>query len=131
MLQPYRRERLASEIVREIAKILQQDLGDPRLGFISVTKAQVSEDLRYCKVFVSVMGDEKKKKNSMHGLQHAQKYVQAQLSRRIKTRVFPEIRFVLDESIERAFGVTKMIDDLAAERKRRESGVKAEKGEEE
>ena len=126
MPQPYRREKLSSEIVREAAKILQGEIRDPRLGFVTVTKAEVSPDLKYAKIFVSIMGDEKKKKLSMNGLKHARGYVQAQLSRRIKTRVFPEVRFVLDESIDKAFKITKIIDELAAERKLREAGVKSE-----
>src|SRR5947209_4315689 len=126
MQQPFRREKLSSEIVRETAKILLQELRDPRLGFVTVTKAVVSSDMRYAKVFVSIMGDEKKKILSMNGLKHARGFVQKELSHRIKTRVFPEIRFVLDESIDKAFKIGKMIDELAAERKRREAGLPAE-----
>jgi len=117
MAQPYRRERLSSEIVREVSDILRRDLKDPRLGFVSITKAQISPDFRYAKIFVSVFGNDKKKKLSMAGLRHATGFFQKELGRRIRTRVFPEISFILDESIDKAFKITKIIDDLAAERR--------------
>ncbi len=122
MTQPYRREKLASEIVRETAQILSREVKDPRLGFISVTKAEVSPDIRYAKIFISVYGDAKKKKLSMAGLHNATGFVQKELGRRIRTRVFPEITFVLDESIDKAFKITKIIDDLAKDRRAREGG---------
>lgn len=125
MAQPYRREKLASEIVRDTAQILRE-LRDPRLGFVTVTKAEVSPDYRYAKVFVSVFGDAKSKKLTMAGLRHATGFVQKELGRRIRMRTFPEISFVLDESIDKAFKITKIIDDLAAERRGKEGSGEEE-----
>jgi ribosome-binding factor A len=122
MSQGYRREKLSKEIVREASQILQQEIRDPRLGLVSVTKAEVSPDFRYAKVFVSVYGDDRKKRRSMMGLRHATGFVQAELSRRIRLRIFPEIRFVLDESIDKAFKITKIIDDLAKKRRAKADG---------
>jgi ribosome-binding factor A len=127
----YRKDRLASEIVKETSRILLYEMRDPRKGFVTVTRAKVSDDYRYAKVFVSIMGTPKEKKLAMKGLRHAQGFVQAELSRRIKMRAFPEVHFELDESIEKAFKVTQMIDKLADERKRRAAGLPAETGEEE
>ena len=131
MGQGYRKDRLSSEIVKETSKILLSELRDPRLGFVTVTRAKVSDDYRYAKVFVSVLGSMKQKKLSLSGLKHAQGYVQRELSRRIKMRVFPEIVFELDESIDKAFKVTKIIDDLARERKAKAAGEPPATGEEE
>lgn len=125
MAQPYRREKLASEIVRDTAKILRE-LRDPRLGFVTITKAEVSPDYRYAKIFVSVFGDAKSKKLTMAGLKHARGFVQKSLGRRIRMRSFPEISFVLDESIDKAFKITKIIDDLAAERRNKEGSGEEE-----
>lgn len=122
MGQAYRKDRLGSEIIKETSRILLYEMRDPRKGFITVTKAKISDDYRYAKIFVSVMGSPKEKKLTMSGLRHAQGFVQAELSRRIKMRVFPEVSFELDESIEKAFQVTRMIDELARERKAREKG---------
>lgn len=120
MGQAYRKDRLASEIVKETSQILLYEMKDPRKGFITVTRAKISDDYRYAKVFVSVMGTAKEKKLAMNGLRHAQGFVQKELSRRIQMRAFPEVRFELDESIDKAFRVTQIIDDLAKQRKGRE-----------
>lgn len=122
----YRKERLSSEIVKETSKLLLHEVKDPRLGFVTVTKAKVSDDYRHAKIFVSVLGTPQEKKLSLNGLRHAQGFVQFELSRRIHMRNFPEIAFELDESVEKAFQMTKLLDDLARERKERGK----EKGEE-
>jgi len=119
MSQPFRKDRLASEIVKETSQVLLYEMKDPRLGFVTVTRAKVSDDCRNAKIFVSVLGSPREKKLTMAALKHAQGFVQAELSRRIKMRVFPEIRFELDESIEKAFKVTRLLDDLARQREGR------------
>ena len=115
----YRKDRLQSEIVKETSQILLYELKDPRKGFVTVTRAKVSDDYRTAKIFVSVMGTAKQKKLTMSGLRHAQGFGQAELSRRIKMRVFPEIRFELDESIDQAFRIAAIFDKLEEERARR------------
>jgi len=131
----FRKDRLASEIVKETSKIILYELRDPRKGFVTVTRAKVSDDYRYAKIFVSIMGTPKEKKLTMGGLKHAQGFVQKQLSRRIQMRSFPEINFELDDSIEKAFEISNTIDKLARERKAREEKqtgtAEAPKGEEE
>jgi ribosome-binding factor A len=127
MGQGFRKSRLESEISKETSKILLYELRDPRKGFVTVTRAKVSDDYRHAKVFVSVLGTPKQKKLTMSGLRHAAGFVQKELSRRIQMRSFPEIAFELDESIEKAFKVTRMIDDLAKRRAAKAAG----KGEEE
>ncbi len=116
----FRKDRLSSEIVKETSRILLSEMRDPRLGFVTVTRAKVSDDYRHAKVFVSVMGPPRQKKLTLSGLKHARGFVQRELARRIKMRTFPEIAFELDESIDKAFQVSKIIDDLAKERKARE-----------
>jgi ribosome-binding factor A len=117
----YRKDRLASEIVRQTSKLVQTELSDPRLGFVTVTRAKVSDDYKYATVFVSVMGSPKQKKLSLSGLRHARGFVQRELTRRIQMRSFPEIRFELDDSIDKAFKITGIIDGLNRERKAREA----------
>jgi ribosome-binding factor A len=107
--------------VKETSKIILYELRDPRKGFVTVTRAKVSDDYRYAKIFVSIMGTPKEKKLTMGGLRHAQGFVQKELSRRIQMRSFPEINFELDDSIEKAFEITNTIDKLAKERKAREA----------
>jgi ribosome-binding factor A len=112
MAQSWRKDRLASEIVRQTGQILIQELRDPRLGFVTVTRAKVSDDYKHAKIFVSVMGTKKKKKLTLSGLKSAQGYVQRELARRIQMRSFPVINFELDESIEKAFKVTQLLDQV-------------------
>lgn len=119
----YRKDRLQSEIVKEASQILLFELKDPRRGFVTVTRAKVSDDYRSAKIFVSVMGTPKQKKLTMSGLRHAEGFVQAELARRIKMRVFPEIRFELDESIDKAFRIAEILDKIAQERARRAGGA--------
>jgi len=132
MSQPFRKDRLSSEIVKETSQVLLYEMKDPRLGFVTVTRAKVSDDYRHAAVFVSVLGSPRQKKLTMAALKHAQGFVQAELSRRIKMRIFPEIRFELDESIEKAFKMTRILDDLARQREKSPpAGVPAEAGGEE
>ena len=121
MGQGFRKNRLESEIVKETSRILLYELRDPRRGFVTVTHAKVSDDYHYAKVFVSVMGTAKEKKKTMGGLRHAQGFVQKELSRHIQMRLFPEIHFELDESLDKAMAVQKMISDATKERKAREA----------
>jgi len=133
MGQGFRKNRLESEVVKETSRILLYELRDPRRGFVTVTRAKVSDDYQFVKIFVSVMGTAKEKKLSMKGLHHAQGFVQKELSRRIQMRSFPVIQFELDESLEKAMAVQKMISDATRERRAREarSAAAAPPGEEE
>ena len=122
----YRKDRLASEIVKQTGRLLLTELSDPRLGFVTVTRAKVSDDYKYATVYVSVMGTTKQKKLSLSGLKHARGFVQRELTRRIQMRSFPEIRFELDDSIDKAFKISGIIDGLNRERNAREAAKAAE-----
>ena len=126
----YRKDRLASEIVKQTSKIVLEEMRDPRLGFITVTRAKVSDDYSYATIFVSVMGSNKQKKLTLAALKHAQGFVQRELSRRIQMRTFPEVRFELDDSIDKAFKITAMLDQVARERKMKEPPAPAASEEE-
>jgi len=109
--QAFRKEKLEKEIVREASRIILYELKDPRLGFVTIMRAKVSKDFRYAKVYISVLGDDKKKRLTMRGLEHAKGFVQRELSSAIRLRNFPEIRFELDESTEKTFEVIRIIDE--------------------
>ncbi len=82
---------------------------NPRIGFVSVTGVEVSADLRHAKVFVSVLGEEQAKVDTMAGLASAQGYVRGELGRRLQMRFSPEVLFRLDDSIERGVRVMSLI----------------------
>lgn len=105
----HRPERVREFIKEQVGEIIQRDLKDPRIGFVSVTSVEVSADLRHAKVFVSVLGDAQAKADTMAGLESAQGYVRGELGRRLQMRFFPEVLFRLDESIERGVRVMSLI----------------------
>ncbi len=123
---PFRREKLSSQIVKDVSQIIQLEIKDPRMGFVSVTRVELSADLAYARIHVSIMGKAKVKKLTMSALQSARGFVQHLLSRRLAIRQCPEITFERDDSIEKSIKMTQKLDELARERKARESGEKVE-----
>jgi len=108
---PHRPERLAEVIKKEVSEILRT-MKDPRIGFVSVTTVEVSTDLRYAKIYVSVFGDEAQQEDTWRALQRAQGFVRTELGRRIRLRHTPEVTFVLDRSIDEGARLIRLIDDL-------------------
>jgi ribosome-binding factor A len=91
--------RINSEVQRELSVIIRE-IKDPRIHFMtSVMDVQVAPDLKTCKAYISVMGDEEEKENTMLGLKHAVGYIRRELAHRINLRNTPEITFILDDSI--------------------------------
>lgn len=115
----HRAFRLAESIKIEVSRIIRDDIKDPRLGFVTVTDVEVAEDIRYAKVFVSVMGNEDEVKNSMDVLTRASGYVRSEIGKVIRLRYMPEITFRYDQSIEHGAHISKLL---------REVGVKGDPG---
>ena len=104
--------RISEEMKREISAIIQGELKDPRLSrLISVTNVNVTKDLRYAKVFVSIMGNDEEKKNALDGLKSAAGFIRREVGHRIQLRYTPEIQFELDNSIEHGAYISKLIND--------------------
>lgn len=95
-----RPERVANAIKKEVSQILQEELKDPRIGFATITAVRVTKDLKDARVFFSVLGDAKAKKNSIHGLNSAAGYIRGLIGDRLGLRYTPTITFELDESVE-------------------------------
>ena len=110
-----RPERVAQQMRREIASILERDLRDPRLQgkWISVTDVEVTEDLSMARVYVSVLEGGPPREQSLEALQSAAGYVRHALAPRLGLREMPEIRFVLDTSIERGARVEELLRRIA------------------
>ncbi|HXF83390.1 MAG TPA: 30S ribosome-binding factor RbfA [bacterium] len=111
----HRPERVEQFIRDELSQILQREVRDPRIGFISVTAVEVSQDLRHARIFVSVLGDAAQKTETMTGLASAAGYIRRALGRRLQLRFTPELSFRLDESIERGARVMKLLGDVHSE----------------
>lgn len=105
--------RINDAIQREISQILRADMKDPRIGTItSVLKVDTTNDLKYCKVYVSILGDAEKKAEVMEGINHAAGYIRRLIAERINLRITPELKFILDDSLEYSFKIDKIIRDI-------------------
>ncbi|MDR1159253.1 MAG: 30S ribosome-binding factor RbfA [Syntrophomonadaceae bacterium] len=109
-----RQDRMANEMKKAIAFIIQEEIKDPRIDFtnLSVTRVDVSNDLSHAKINFSVLGDEEKQKQTMEALQKAKGYIRNNLSRMFQVRRFPELDFCLDRSIEHGMHISEILKEL-------------------
>ncbi|NLM21458.1 MAG: 30S ribosome-binding factor RbfA [Peptococcaceae bacterium] len=110
----HRAFRLAESIKQEVSRIIREDIKDPRLGFVTVTDVEVSDDLRYAKIFVSIMGNQDEVKNSMDVLARATGYVRTEIGKIVRLRHVPEITFKFDQSIEYGAHISKLLREVGA-----------------
>ncbi len=115
MANPHRQEKLGEQFAAELSELIRTRLKDPRVGFASITRVEVSGDLRHAKVFVSVMGTPDEQKATMKGLSNASGYLRHELATRIPLRYMPEIGFKLDTSIEEGARVLELIKQATQE----------------
>ena len=107
-----RRKRIARLIREEVSRVILQELWDPRLGFVTVTEAEVSADLEHAVLKVSIMGSEEEKKRCLEGLESCAPYVQAAVGKLLKIRRSPRIRFELDRSVDKSIRVAELLREL-------------------
>ena len=120
--------RINSEVQRELGEILRAGLKDPRVSqWTSVTGVEVAPDLKTAKVYVSVLGSEKERSDTLAGLKSAAPYLRSQLARTVNLRNTPELRFFLDTSIEYGMKMSALIDEVMEE----DREARANRGEEE
>lgn len=101
------------EVHRVLAEIIRAGIKDPRINpMTSVVDVEVSPDLKICKAWISVLGDEESQKETLEGLKSAEGYIRNQLARKINLRNTPEIHFVMDQSIAYGVNMSKLIDDV-------------------
>ena len=105
--------RINMEVQRELSEIIRGGIKDPRIHpMTSVVAVEVTPDLKYCKAYISVLGDEEAAKATVEGLRSASSYVRRELARRVNLRNTPEIKFILDQSIEYGVNMSKLIDEV-------------------
>lgn len=107
-----RSNRVAEQMKKEIAQIVRDNVKDPRVGFVTITGVEVSKDLRHAKAFVSVLGDEENRTNSLTGLKKASSFIRRELGQRLQLRYMPEIDFRFDHSIEHGAHIAKLLSDV-------------------
>jgi len=116
MLTPGRRhDRLEDQIRGEVAGMISSELKDPRIGFTTVTRVELSADLQHARIWVSVLGSEEAQRETLAGLGSATGYVRHEISRRLRMRRLPEFVFVLDRGPEEAARIDTLLQQLRHE----------------
>lgn len=106
-----RTDRIAEEIKKVISDMIQNELKDPRVkGLISVTKTLITKDLKYCKIYISVLGADKNE--VLEGIKSGAGYMRKELGNRIEIRILPELNFILDDSLEYGAHIDQVIKDI-------------------
>jgi ribosome-binding factor A len=105
--------RRVNAAVREVLSETVGELKDPRIGFVTVTGVETSADLRTARVYVSVLGSEKKRENTLAGLEAAHGVLQARIARELRMKRTPQLTFEYDDSVERGVRISQLIDELA------------------
>jgi ribosome-binding factor A len=114
-MHPYKRsERLGELILAEISDLIAREIKDPRIGFVTFTRAEVSDDLRHAKVFASILGSEPEKARTLQGLSSAAGYIRRHLGRALHLRYTPEITFLIDESLAHGAKIAQLLRQLHA-----------------
>lgn len=115
--------RVNAEVQHELANLIREGIKDPRIHPMTlVTAVEVAPDLKTCRAYISVMGNEEAKNNTIAGLKSAEGYIRRQLAKNINLRNTPEIRFILDESIEYGVAMSKLIDEVTGKEEVQEDG---------
>lgn len=107
-----RRDKVAHAIKREVSIIIHDELKDPRLGFITVTRVEMAPDLSYAKVFFSVLGSEEEHKKTKEALDSALGFIRRLIARRINLRLAPEIAFYEDRSTEYSVRIEEVLNEI-------------------
>ena len=107
-----RLERIAQELQREVATIIHQELKDPRLGFVTITRIEVTKDLRYAKVLFSCLGGPAERERTQEALDRSTAYIHGLVKKRFRLKVIPAFTFHYDASIEGAITMAEQLDAL-------------------
>ena len=107
-----RTERINELLLKEISQLLLKEIKDPRIGFVTLTRIEVTKDLRYAKVFVSSLEEKDDKAKSLEGLASAAGFIRGELGKRLRLKYIPELIFKLDESIEYGIHISKVLEEI-------------------
>lgn len=116
MAQGSRPDRVGEQIRQELSQIIAQQVHDPGVGFITLTRVKVTPDLQLARVLYTVMGDEKQKKETVKALERAIPFLRRQIGSRVRLRRVPDLQFFYDESIEHQDRIEQILLDLKRER---------------
>jgi ribosome-binding factor A len=115
-----RPERVQEAIREEVAKIIQHEIKDPRLGFVTVTRVELTRDLRFARIYFSALGDAKVKQKALKGLNSAKGTIKGMLAGKVKLKFMPDIMFKIDDSFENTKHIYDLLDKIKREREMKE-----------
>lgn len=116
--------RINSEVLKELSRIISREIKDPRISLMtSVVSVEVAPDLKTCKAYISVLGDEEAQKDTLAGLKSAHGFIKRELAHSVNLRNTPDIRFILDQSIEYGVNMSRKIDEITADLHKGEEGA--------
>ena len=107
-----RSEQLEKFLIREINNIIYRKINDPRIKFVTITRIKVSSDLRYADIFVTIFNDKAQQIKTLKGLKSATKFIRGELGKDIKLRYVPNIKFIIDEDLERQYKLLNIITEV-------------------
>lgn len=107
-----RSHRVGEQIQKEISALILKGLKDPRVGFVTITAVEVSRDLHYARIFFTVIGDERARRESERGLNSALPYLRREIGKRLRLRLVPELTFEYDTSLEYGNRIESLLRDL-------------------
>jgi ribosome-binding factor A len=110
-----RQEKVRELLRMEISEIIQREVSNPRVGFVTVTDAEISPDLRHAKVFISILGDQAQKDQGMKALRSATSFIRTAFAKRANMKVTPEIVFVEDKVLERGSRIFELLEKMKKE----------------
>ncbi|MAR69494.1 MAG: ribosome-binding factor A [Nitrospina sp.] len=110
-----RSQRIQELLLEEISKLLQGGLKDPRIGFATLTRVEVSDNLKHAKIFVSVMGSEKEKSDTLNALKSAKGFIRNTLGKNLYLKYLPDLEFKKDENAEHVEKITRILNELHPE----------------
>ncbi len=104
--------RVSEQLKKELSDLIQKHLKDPRIGFVTVTAVEATGDLQHAKVFISILGDDEQKEQTLLALNKSKGFLRGEVSKRIRLRHTPELIFVFDQSIEYGSRINQLLHDL-------------------
>ena len=116
-----RHEKVVAALKKEIGNIVHDELKDSRLGFVTIMRVDLTPDLRYAKIYFSVLGDEKQQKKTQEALESAKSFIRCLIADRVKLKFVPEINFKIDRSLEYTFRIEKKINKIKEQNERKKN----------
>jgi len=110
-----RSEQLGKALKKVINNIIYKKINDPRIKFVTLTKIRVSSDLKYAKIYITILGDENHKEKCLKGLKNATNFIRGEIGRELEIRYLPEIHFIIDKDMEYQYKMLKVVSEINQE----------------